>query len=77
MAPLRAPITKPEWLPDDTIAFVPTRLWKLPLITTWDDSRNQNHPTLSAEEAIFVQVADDLSAENPKVIDVSLDGSLG
>jgi hypothetical protein len=26
-------------------------LWKLPCITTWDDSRNQNHPTDSAEEA--------------------------
>ena len=26
---------------------------------------------------IFVQVADDLSAENPKVVDVSLDGFLG
>jgi outer membrane protein assembly factor BamB len=26
----------------------------LPSITTWDDSRNQNHPTDSAEEAIFL-----------------------
>jgi hypothetical protein len=25
----------------------------LPFITTWDDSRNQNHPTDSAEEANF------------------------
>jgi hypothetical protein len=27
--------------------------WKLPYITTWDDSRNQNHPTDSAEEAVL------------------------
>src|ERR1035437_7870037 len=54
MAPLRVSITKSEWLPDDPRAFVPTRLWKLPFITTWDDSRNQNHPTHSAEEASFV-----------------------
>jgi hypothetical protein len=47
------------------------------VITTWDDSRDQNYPTHTAEEAIFVQVADDLAAENPKVIDVSLDGSFG
>jgi len=26
---------------------------------------------------VFVEVADDLSAENPEVVDVSLDGSLG
>ena len=26
---------------------------------------------------VFVQVADDLSAENPQVVDVSLDGSFG
>src|ERR1035437_1567144 len=51
MAPLRVSTTKSEWLPDDPTAFVPTRLWKLPFITTWDDSRNQNHPTDSAEEA--------------------------
>src|ERR1019366_7521165 len=51
MAPLRASTTKSEWLPDDPTAFVPTRLWKLPFITTWDDSQNQNHPTDSAEEA--------------------------
>src|SRR5450759_3751093 len=52
MAPLRVSTTKSEWLPDDPTAFVPTRLWKLPFITTWDDSRNQNRPTDSAEEAI-------------------------
>src|SRR5260370_36894448 len=51
MAPWRASTTKSEWLPDDPTAFVPTRLWKLPCITTWDDSRSQNHPTDSAEEA--------------------------
>src|ERR1035437_4333532 len=51
MAPLRVSTTKSEWLPDDPTAFVPTRLWKLPSITTWDDSRNQNRPTDSAEEA--------------------------
>src|ERR1035437_2174275 len=51
MAPLRASTTKSEWLPDDPTAFVPTMLWKLPFITTWDGSRNQNHPTDSAEEA--------------------------
>src|SRR5674476_286070 len=51
MAPLRVSTTKSEWLPDDPTAFVPTRLWKLPFITTWDDSRNQNRPTDSAEEA--------------------------
>src|ERR1017187_9703213 len=51
MAPLRASTTKSEWLPDDPTAFVPTTLWKLPFITTWDDSRSQNHPTDSAEEA--------------------------
>src|ERR1039458_7691521 len=52
MAPLRASTTKSEQLPDDPTGFVPSRLWKLPSITTWDDSRNQNHPTDSAEEAI-------------------------
>jgi hypothetical protein len=51
MAPLRVSTTKSEWLPDDPTAFVPTRLWKFPFITTWDDSRNQNRPTDSAEEA--------------------------
>src|ERR1035441_4104245 len=35
------------------MAFVPSMLWKLPFITTWDDSRNQNPPTDSAEEAIL------------------------
>ncbi|HEX7424869.1 MAG TPA: PRTRC system protein C, partial [Terriglobales bacterium] len=49
----RVSTTKSEWLPDDPTAFVPTRLWKLPFITTWDDSRNQNRPTDSAEEAEF------------------------
>src|ERR1035437_5090497 len=53
MAPLRVSTTKSEWLPDDPTAFVPTRLWKLPFITTWDDPRNQNRPTDSAEEASF------------------------
>src|ERR1017187_9259947 len=53
MAPLRASTTKSEYLPDDPTGFVPSRLWKLPSITTWDDSRNQNHPTDSAEEADF------------------------
>src|SRR5450759_84830 len=53
MAPLRVSTTKSEWLPDHPTAFVPTRLWKLPFITTWDDSRNQNRPTDSAEEAQF------------------------
>jgi hypothetical protein len=28
---------------------LPTTLWKLPSITTWDDSQNQNPPTDSAE----------------------------
>src|ERR1035437_9143990 len=51
MAPLMASTTRSEWLPDDPMAFEPTRLWKLPFITTWDDSRNQNHPTDFAEEA--------------------------
>src|ERR1035437_644152 len=55
MAPLRASTTKSEWLPDDPTAFVPTMLWKLPFITTWDGSRNQNHPTDSAEEAEFTR----------------------
>src|SRR5664279_5456746 len=54
MAPLRVSTTKSEWLPDDPTSFVPTRLWKLPFITTWDDSRNQNRPTDSAEEANFL-----------------------
>src|SRR5450759_5339547 len=53
MAPLRVSTTKSEWLPDDPTAFVPTSLWKLPFITTWDDSRNQNRPTDSAEEAKY------------------------
>jgi len=57
MASLRASTTKSEWLPDDPTAFVPTRRWKLPSITTWDDSRNQNHPTDSAEEADFRSIA--------------------
>ena len=56
MAPLRVSTTKSEWLPDDPTAFVPTRLWKLPFITTWDDSRNQNRPTDSAEEAQILWV---------------------
>src|SRR5450759_3731412 len=56
MAPLRVSTTKSEWLPDDPTAFVPTRLWKLPFITTWDDSRNQNRPTDSAEEAFFLHL---------------------
>src|SRR5260370_12049499 len=50
MAPWRASTTKSEWLPDDPTAFEPSKLWKLPCITTWDDSPNQNHPTNSAEE---------------------------
>src|SRR5258708_34136818 len=53
MASLRASTTKSEGLPDDPTASVPTRRWKLPSITTWDDSRNQNHPTDSAEEVQF------------------------
>src|ERR1035438_6268267 len=53
MVPLRGSITKSEWSPDDPTAFVPSRPWKLPFITTWDDSRNQNRPTNSAEEAYF------------------------
>src|ERR1035441_8424239 len=53
MVPLRASTTKSESLPDDPTAFVPSRPWNLPSITTWDDSRNQNHPTDSAEEAVF------------------------
>src|ERR1035437_8918631 len=56
MAPLRVSTTKSEWLPDDPTAFVPPRLWKLPFITTWDDSRNQNGPTDSAEEAEFLGI---------------------
>src|ERR1035441_1517213 len=51
MALLRASTTKSEWLPDDPTAFVPSMPWKSPFITTWDASRNQNHPTDSAEEA--------------------------
>src|ERR1039458_2943945 len=53
MVPLRASTTKSESLPDDPTAFVPSRPWNLPSITTWDDSRNQNHPTDSAEESFF------------------------
>src|ERR1017187_7107278 len=51
MVPLRVSITKFEWLPDDPTAFVPSMLWKLLFITTWDDSQNRSHPTDSAEEA--------------------------
>jgi hypothetical protein len=51
MAPLRASTTKFEWLPDDPTAFAPSTPWKLPCITTWDDSQSQNRPTNSAEEA--------------------------
>src|SRR5438874_972203 len=54
MARWRASTTKSEWLPDDPTAFVPTKQWKSPCITTWDDSRNQNHPTDSAKEADFL-----------------------
>src|SRR5664280_1895022 len=54
MVPLRVSITKFEWLPDDPTAFVPSMQWKLPFITTWDDSQNQSHPTDSAEEAFFL-----------------------
>src|SRR5208337_4201088 len=57
MAPLRVSTTKSEWLPDDPTDFVPTMLWKLPSITTWDDCQNQNQPTDSAEEA-FLEFAD-------------------
>ena len=53
MLPLRVSITKFEWLPDDPTAFVPSMLWKLPFITTWDDSQNRSQPTDSAEEADF------------------------
>src|ERR1022692_4445398 len=53
MVPLRVSITKFEWLPDDPTAFVPSMLWKLLFITTWDDSQNRSHPTDSAEEADF------------------------
>src|ERR1700694_3133618 len=51
MASLRVSTTKSEWLPDDPTASVPTRRWKLPSFTTWDDSRNQHYPSDSAEEA--------------------------
>src|SRR5947207_13629879 len=51
MAPSKASTTKFEWLPDDPTAFAPIMLWKSPCITTWRDSRNQNLPTDSAEEA--------------------------
>jgi hypothetical protein len=61
MAPLRVSTTKSEWLPDDPTAFVPTRLWKLPFITTWDDSRNQNRPTDSAEEAYLYRAGEFVS----------------
>ena len=54
MVPLRASTTKSESLPDDPTAFVPSRPWNLPSIATWDDSRNQNHPTDSAEEAFIL-----------------------
>src|SRR6058998_1305526 len=67
MAPWRASTTKSEWLPDDPTAFVPTRLWKLPCITTWDDSRNQNHPTDSAEEADFKDIAVEAGLTAPTV----------
>src|ERR1022692_4399827 len=54
MVPLRVSITKVEWLPDDPTAFVPSMLWKLLFITTWDDSQNRSHPTDSAEEALLL-----------------------
>jgi len=57
-APSKVSTTKSEWLPDDPTAFARTKLWKLPSITTWDASRNQNHPIDSAEEAFLKQVAD-------------------
>jgi hypothetical protein len=53
MVPLRASTTKSESLPDDPTAFAPSTLWKVPCITTWADSQSQNHPTNSAEEALF------------------------
>src|ERR1019366_460404 len=37
------------------MAFAPSTPWKLPCIITWDGSRNQNLPTDSAEEAIFIE----------------------
>lgn len=49
--PSRVSTTKFEWLPDDPTAFAPTKPWKLPWITTWDDSQNRNQSTNSAEEA--------------------------
>src|SRR5215831_12509727 len=33
------------------MAFAPTKQWKLPYITHWDDSRNQNPPIDSAKQA--------------------------
>src|SRR5674476_831626 len=76
MAPLRASTTKSEWLPDDPTAFVPSRLWKLPFITTWDDSRNQNHPTDSAEEALIYagDQPDLLAAKALEFGDLGVDG---
>src|SRR5664280_924627 len=67
MAPLRVSTTKSEWLPDDPTAFVPTRLWKLPFITTWDDSRNQNRPTDSAEEALIHKAKLPVTASDLKI----------
>ncbi len=43
--------TKSEWLPDDPTAFELIKPWKSLSITTWEDSRNRNQPTDSAEEA--------------------------
>src|ERR1019366_4818144 len=65
MVPLRASTTKSESLPDDPTAFVPSRPWNLPSITTWDDSRNQNHPTDSAEEAEIVHQQCAVLAQHP------------
>src|ERR1017187_2547159 len=70
MAPLRASTTKSEQLPDDPTGFVPSTLWKLPSITTWDDSRNQNHPTDSAEEAHLISAGDYHESVNQRLIKI-------
>jgi len=65
VAPSKDSTTRFEWLPEDPMAFVPTRLWKLPFITTWDDSRNQNPPPIdSAEEGKVYATRNDVRVQD-------------
>src|SRR5271165_5083702 len=55
------------------MAFAPTKRWKSPSITTWEDSRNQNQPTDSAEEApLFQRMALPVTAGKTKIAGIKI-----